>query len=129
MPNLTAHRLLHAGQARADRMLRSIEANSNGRHWAEELGALRVTVRNLCAEVAAFEPIDGSVEVQWKGSPLWVHIEDELIQANGYDIAHLLSREDRAAIITLAEEVQFEQWRDDARRAREDAVDMAREAA
>lgn len=112
MPNLmsTAHHLLKAGQARADRII----FGATSLDWAEEIGALRATVRNLCAELDAFNPIDGSVEIQWKGSPLWVQIGDEQIQANGYDIAHFLSKEDRCAIITLAEEAQRDRWLGDA---------------
>jgi hypothetical protein len=106
MPSLmsTAQRLLQAGQDRADRELAKTEKAPH------EVGALRATVRNLCAELDAFEPEDGSIEVWFKGSPLWVHLAQEMIQANGYDISRFMSEEDKQAVITLAEEKQRDQW-------------------
>lgn len=123
-----ARKLLTAGQARADREIVQVDEMSArvGRgdlqkSLAFEAGAFRGVVRNLCAELAAFEPIDGSIEISWKGYPLHVHIQDELIQANGYDIAPLLSKEDRAAILYAAEEKQRDQAAAHAERVAYDA--------
>lgn len=115
-----ARQILTAGQARAKRILAKIEAQCSGSAILE-VGALRAMVRNLCAEVAAFEPEDGSIEVWWKGSPLFVHLDGELIQANGYDIAHLLSPQDRAAVLCAAEEKAREQAAAHAERVAYDA--------
>jgi hypothetical protein len=109
---LATRKLLTAGQARAQRLIDRIEAQTTGSAILE-IGALRAMVRNLCAEVAAFEPIDGSIEVQFRGCPLWVHIGDEQIQANGYDIAGLLSADDKATVLGIAAEKQREQWVDE----------------
>jgi hypothetical protein len=118
----TAKRLLQAGQKRADKLLTEIDRVSGnverGGSFSYEAGALRGLVRNLCAELDAFEPEDGSIEVWFKGSPLWVHLGQELIQANGFDIAHLLDADTRAAIVTLAEEKQRDQWLECAEEAR-----------
>ena len=115
MPNLmsTAQRLLQAGQVRANRELAKTEKAPH------EVGALRGLVRNLCAELAAFEPEDGSVEIEFNGEQLHVHIQSEQIQVNGRDISRLLSRSDVMAIICLAEEVQRQQMIDQGNEARE----------
>lgn len=120
-----ARKLLTAGQVRADREIAKVDAMSAsaGRgdlseSLAFEAGAFRGVVRNLCAELAAFDPEDGSVEVEYRGIHLWVHITSEQIQANGCDISALLSQDDRCAVVALAEEVQREQRIDDAYRAR-----------
>lgn len=113
-----------AGQVRADRELSRIEAEAarcGDMRYPHEAGTLRGLVRNLCAELAAFEPIDGSIEISWRGYPLHVHIQDELIQANGYDIAGLLSKEDRVAILYAAEDAQREQMRELSERVAYDA--------
>ena len=112
-----APKLLTAGQARAQRLIDRIESQTRGAAIVE-VGALRAMVRNLCAELAAFDPEDGSVEVEFNGLHLWVHITSEQIQANGCDISALLSQDDRCAVVALAEEVQREQRIDDAYRAR-----------
>lgn len=105
-------KLLTAGQARAQRLIDRIESQTRGAAIVE-VGALRAMVRNLCAELALFEPEDGSVEIEFNGERLWVHIQAELIQANGFDISRLLSKADRAAVLTIAQEAQREQ-RDEA---------------
>ena len=105
------------GHTRAQRLIDRIEAQTRGAAIVE-VGALRAMVRNLCAELAAFEPEDGSVEIEFNGERLWVHIPSELIQANGFDISRLLSKADKAAIITIAEEVQRNQRDEDAYRSR-----------
>ena len=124
-----ARKLMQAGQDRAQRLLDKIESQCKAGNGSDrtpysilEIGALRAMVRNLCAELAAFEPEDGSIEVQWKNSPLFVHLKGELIQANGYDIAHLLSPKDREAILCIAEEKQRERAIEEAQRARDDAA-------
>lgn len=116
-----ARKLLTAGQARADRELSRIEAEAarcGGLAMAYEAGTLRGLVRNLCAELAAYEPEDGSIEVWFKGGPLHVHPEQEMVQANGYDISSFLSPDDWVAITRLVEEKQ----REEAERARDDAA-------
>ena len=116
-----AHRLLAAGQARAQRLIDRIESQTAGSAILE-IGALRAMVRNLCAEVAAFEPEDGSIEVVFKGIHLWVHLESEQVQANGCDIGPLLSPSDWSAIASLAEDKRRQQRIDDAWDARQDAL-------
>ena len=112
-----ARKIMSAGQARADRELAAIDRKvaMGGCH---EVGLYRALIRNLCAEVALFEPEDGSVEIEFNGERLWVHIPSELIQMNGADISRLLSKADKAAIITIAEEVQREKRDEDAYRSR-----------
>lgn len=112
------------GQARADRLIQQADSESvayakriggdSSVRWSHQAGMLQGTVRNLCAELAAYDPEDGSVEVEWRGVHLWVHIRSEQIQANGCDISALLSQRDVEAIVCLAEERQREQWADDA---------------
>lgn len=112
-----------AGQARAQRITDGAGADARQRcpgdtddqrrmSLAYEVGILRGWVGNLCAEVAAFEPEDGSVEVEFNGERLWVHIPSELIQTNGFDLSRLLSADDKASILTIAEGVQRQQWID-----------------
>jgi hypothetical protein len=118
---LATRKLLTAGQARAQRLIDRIEAQTTGSAILE-IGALRAMVRNLCAEVAMFDPEDGSIEVVFKGIHLWAHLESEQVQANGCDIGPLLSPGDWSAIASLADEKQREQRIDDAWDARQDAL-------
>ena len=131
-----ARKLLTAGQVRAQRLLDKIESQCKAGNGSDrtpysilEIGALRAMVRNLCAELAAFEPEDGSVEVEFNGHYLFVHIESEQIQANGFDISGLLSKDDKAAILCIAEEKQREQNIVRALIAREELRMSTREAA
>lgn len=117
-----ARKILSAGQARAQKLIDKIEIQCLGKHHVLEVGALRAMVRNLCAELAAYEPEDGSVEVEFNGHYLFVHIQSEQIQANGYDISGLLSKDDKAAILCIAEEKQRELMLEEAQRARDDAA-------
>ena len=115
-----APKLLAAGQARAQRLIDRIEAQTKGSAILE-IGALRAMVRNLCAEVAAFDNEDGSVEVEFKGLRMGVLLTGDLaalIQVAGVDIEPLLSDADVSAIVTLAQEVQRQQWIDDAAEVR-----------
>jgi hypothetical protein len=98
-----ARKLLTAGQARADKLIAQTQ-----------LSDFNPLVRNLCAEVAMFDPEDGSISVEWKNITLFVHIPSEQIQVNGCDISGLLPRDDVTAILCLAEEAQRQQWVDDA---------------
>lgn len=123
-----ARKLMQAGQVRAQRLLDKIESQCSGSAILE-LGATRAMVRNLCAEVAMFDPEDGSVQVEFRGVVLFVHLESEQIQANGCDIARLLSPQDRMAVICLAEEAQREQDIERAVRARDELRMATREAA
>ena len=117
-----ARKLLTAGQARAQDLISKIEIQCLGKHHVLEVGALRAMVRNLCAELAAYEPEDGSVEVEFNGHYLFVHIQSEQIQANGFDISGLLSKDDKAAILCIAEEKARELMLEEAERARDDAA-------
>lgn len=117
-----ARKLLTAGQVRAKRLISKIEIQCLGKHHVLEVGALRAMVRNLCAEVAMFDPEDGSIQVEFRGVVLFVHIESEQIQANGCDISSLLSKDDKAAILCLAEEKARELMIEEAQRARDDAA-------
>lgn len=99
-----ARQLMQAGQARAQRLLDKIEAQCSGSAILE-LGATRAMVRNLCAELAAFDPEDGSIEVEFKGLTLHVLVAGwnaTLIQHAGIDIGPLLSQADEQAITHLA---------------------------
>lgn len=119
---LAAQRQLGAGQVRAQRLIDRIEVQCLGQPAVLEVGALRAMVRNLCAEVAAFDPEDGSIQVEFRGITLFVHLQSEQIQANGCDIAALLSPQDRMAVICLSEEAQRELAIEEAQRARDDAA-------
>jgi hypothetical protein len=124
---LATRKLLTAGQARAQQLINRIEVQCLGQPAVLEIGALRAMVRNLCAEVAAFEPEDGSIRVEYRGVTLWVHIQSEQIQAGGCDISALLPQADRCAIVALAEEARRQRRIDDAWDARQDR--LASEAA
>ena len=112
-----------AGQAKAQAVIDAAARSSN------EVGELRYALRNKFAELAAFDPEDGSVQVEFRGVVLFVHIQSEQIQANGCDIAALLSPQDRLAVICLAEEAQREQDIERAVRARDELRMSTREAA
>lgn len=116
-----ARKLLTAGQVRAKRLLDKIESQCSGSAILE-LGATRAMVRNLCAELAAFDPEDGSVQVEFRGVVLFVHLQSEQIQANGCDISSLLPKDDKAAILCIAEEKAREMMIEEAQRARDDAA-------
>jgi post-segregation antitoxin (ccd killing protein) len=124
MPALmsTAHKLLQAGQARADRLIRSIEVSHLGRHIAEEVGALRATVRNLCAEVAAFENDDGTIAVELDGRPygVWLDADGnlEFAQIAGIDVSGLLDSKALHQLARLARDARKERWAEDAIEAR-----------
>jgi hypothetical protein len=116
----TAQRVLQAGQVRADRELRSIEVRNLGKHWTAEVGDLRGLVRNLCAELAAFERPDGYIEVWWNAQPFSVCVKDELIEVNGFDITKLLDKDVKAAVLNAAREKKRD---DDLQRAEEVRAD------
>jgi hypothetical protein len=124
MPALipTAHRLLTAGQVRADRLIRSIEVTHLGRHLAEEVGALRATVRNLCAEVAAFENDDGTIPVELDGRPYGVMLtpdgDFDYAQIAGIDVSDLLDSKTQCKLENMARDARREQWAEDAIEAR-----------
>ena len=106
-----AQRQLGAGQARAQRLISKIEIQCLGQPAVLEIGALRAMVRNLCAEVAAFENDDGTHEVEFDGITYGVFLTGgrfEYAQINGVDVTRLLTRAQQSALEMLAIERERE---------------------
>lgn len=112
-----APKLLTAGQARAQRLIDKIEHQTRG-NVILEIGALRAMVRNLCAEVAAFECDDGSIEIQYAGRPYGVMLtpdgDFDYAQIAGIDVTDLLPIKARLEMAVLARNARDERRVDDA---------------
>lgn len=118
--------LLTAGQARAQRLIDRIEIQCLGQPAVLEIGALRAMVRNLCAEVAAYECDDGCISIEYQGRHYGVMLtpdgDFDYAQIAGNDVTDLLPIRARQDMAALARNARAEQWAEDACRAREDAA-------
>ena len=121
--------LLTAGQARAQRLIDRIEAQTSGSAILE-IGALRAMVRNLCAEVAAYECDDGCISIEYQGRHYGVMLtpdgDFDYAQIAGNDVTDLLPIRARQDMAALARNARAEQWAEEAYEARQD---LARAAA
>jgi hypothetical protein len=122
---LATRKLLTAGQARAQRLIDRIESQTTGSAILE-IGALRAMVRNLCAEVAAFECDDDTIYIEFNGRPYGVMLtpdgDFDYAQIAGIDVTDLLPFKARQDMTTLALNARRQKRIDDAWDARQDAL-------